>query len=393
MTIRRRTLLTLVPMAALTACSDADDNEEPTAALVSPEITLPLGEAVARKLEVTGGRGPYTWSRLAGDDLGLSLTAEGVISGMPRRPGRSTWSLQIKDPSGGVVAIQSLDVTVSASGKATPNVVAVGTSLAASIDGVHCWTHFWPLMTGMHSLTWGWPGAKSQSIAARWGATPYALAQPAELPATGPVSLSLDIPVIRGAEPAELAGVAGRLSLVNEEDRDSTRVVFTRNKPGAPKKLPAGTQLWRRPDISSAAGFTPVIDLARNDSPDISRLTIRRYERMVERFTAGIKSSRFLVIGQPMASTDSARDRADRQRVNDAIERAFPGNYVDPWAYLRSDDCAQFLNLRWTAQDQSDIALGVTPKSLRLDTLHPNEAASRALAHFYKAEMQRRGWL
>ncbi|HSU19014.1 MAG TPA: putative Ig domain-containing protein, partial [Acidobacteriaceae bacterium] len=75
-----------------------------------------VGSPYTATLAATGGASPYTWSVKTGSlPAGLSLSAAGVLSGMPTTAGNSTFTVQVKDSSTpGQTQTASLTLVVAA---------------------------------------------------------------------------------------------------------------------------------------------------------------------------------------------------------------------------------------------------------------------------------------
>ena len=106
-----------------------------------------------------------------------------------------------------------------------------------------------------------------------------------------------------------------------------------------------------------------------------------------------VQQPRYLIMGEPMATTDSASNKAARQARNAAIKAAFPEAYVPAFEWLMTDECAAYLGITWTSTDLADIAAGVTPTQLRADTLHPNTSGAQAVARRLYLSMEEKGWI
>lgn len=79
-----------------------------------------VGQSYSRSLQVTGGRGPYTWALADGSSplpAGLSLSAAGSISGVPREAGTTVITLQANsNPNDSAEpATKSCNITVNPS--------------------------------------------------------------------------------------------------------------------------------------------------------------------------------------------------------------------------------------------------------------------------------------
>jgi hypothetical protein len=69
------------------------------------------GEAVSRQLEAANGTGPYTWTAAAGLPPGLSLGADGLLSGRPSAARSYAIKVTVKDATGATAdGIVHLDV-------------------------------------------------------------------------------------------------------------------------------------------------------------------------------------------------------------------------------------------------------------------------------------------
>lgn len=82
-------------------------------------------------LEALGGSGEYSWSLAAGSDLlppGLSLSADGIISGIPTQDG--SWGFVVEVESRGQTAQRSLSIRV------TPPLMLTTASLPAGVETV-----------------------------------------------------------------------------------------------------------------------------------------------------------------------------------------------------------------------------------------------------------------
>ena len=88
------------------------------AALTVTSASLPegtVGQEYTAKLSATGGTGSYTWSVDAGSALpdGLSLSADGTISGTPTTEDLDEVTFKVTD-GGGLMASKALTVTINA---------------------------------------------------------------------------------------------------------------------------------------------------------------------------------------------------------------------------------------------------------------------------------------
>ncbi|HWR88652.1 MAG TPA: Ig domain-containing protein [Dissulfurispiraceae bacterium] len=100
----------------------------PALSMTSPEMlsTAIAGKAYAAQLEAAGGQSPLIFKLASGSlPTGLSLNANGLISGKPTAPGKYTFKATVRDScpkaSGGIKkASKSFSIVVSAPWEACP---------------------------------------------------------------------------------------------------------------------------------------------------------------------------------------------------------------------------------------------------------------------------------
>ena len=107
---------------------------KPSALQVST-VTLPSanqGEPYSQTLTAIGGSQPYTWSLNSGSSLpkGMSLAANGTLSGTPTIVGTSSFTVTVTDPSG-----QSSSMTLSLSVVPTAPLVMQTTAIPSGVVG------------------------------------------------------------------------------------------------------------------------------------------------------------------------------------------------------------------------------------------------------------------
>jgi hypothetical protein len=93
------------------------------APLAVQTASLPQGTAgvayTSTTLQATGGVSPYSWSVPSGSlPTGLSLSAAGLISGMPTAGGTSTFAVQVQDSTGALAGASETIVIAGGSGNA-----------------------------------------------------------------------------------------------------------------------------------------------------------------------------------------------------------------------------------------------------------------------------------
>ncbi len=94
------------------------ESSNPNAPTITTPITLPgvvQNTAYSQTLAATGGTGPYTWALVNGSSLpdGLTLTADGTLSGTPTTVGATSFAVQVTD-SVSVTNGKLLTLTVAA---------------------------------------------------------------------------------------------------------------------------------------------------------------------------------------------------------------------------------------------------------------------------------------
>lgn len=389
MTLTRRAAIIAGGMACVVGCSS------PSGAgggLQEDDFSAEVGKTFQRQLKLTGEQA-RRWRTASGAVVGLEMSADGVLHGRPTRPVTESLLVEALGPSGESLGMWPVTIRVTRGKGSTSDVVAVGTSLTAGVDSIAPWTSQWEGLTGFAATNLGWVGRDSLAIARRYGAAPYALGQSIEMAGVRSARLSVTSELAPDTAPAKLGSVHGTLAGPTAA-QNTQQGTFTPTSASA-TSLPAGTHLWRTPDLADFESHTLILEASRNDSlaTTSSEQLIDNHRRLIKRFTGARPNPRVVVAGQPLATFDDPRAAQERLARNAALQHAFPRQYADPWAYLRSDACASALGITWTAQDRKDIAAGVTPRQLRADELHPNALAQTALARFYAATLRSRGWL
>ncbi len=335
-----------------------------------------------------GGLAPIPLARAA-DDLRPLLTpvnSDGTpIWGVLDRTGRS---LGVLMPDGSLAPVVLDAVRRQLAGPEVPvtEALCIGTSLTAI--GV---PNSYPdrlAALGVPTLNKGWAGRNSYSIASTWGAIPVPLPAPVTIPAAGSAllgSLPWEVTVTQAPRPARLAGVDGTLTVA------SGSYSFTRSRPGAETSVPGGSPLLITDELPTDRIL--ILEASRNNPvSQPSHVVIGHLQALINRY-ARAQRPRVLVMGEPMATTDSADDKAARQARNAALAAAFPAAYVDVFAWLLTDEAAATAGVTLTAQDRADIAAGVTPGSYRADTLHMNATGNTLIAQRIYDTMTAKGWL
>lgn len=262
-----------------------------------------------------------------------------------------------------------------------PYILIVGDSLSAGAtasNDASRWRNRLSVLTGIEHRNMAVGGETARTIISRVGCMSFlATVDGGEIPESGAVEVTLTgydggvvNPFIQGNEtswainPCSIAGVAGTLS------ESSGNYVFTRSVAGdavvvgeIPQRVVTyaynnhrrGITIWW---LGQNGGYT-----------DLNNLLA-----MVKSGVAWQTDSRFLVMTPP---TSTAAARAE---VEALFRDAFGDKYVNIRAYMSSYWALNLAGITPTATDESDIAVGRVPESLRGDSVHHNDAGQLVIA-------------
>lgn len=273
---------------------------------------------------------------------------------------------------------------------AAPTIWYLGDSLAAGV-----YTRMVPLLPDHTIIGAGIGGQKTDQIARRAGAF-FALVSVAgnEIPASGPVTVSaIDVRILSGASNSgtstmagRLAGVPGVLSCAHDASSDLLDVyTFTRTTAGdAVQCLPGSPFL---PDTNGRENGVVIIATGANDGGNIERIKTG-VDAIVSICTASDR--RFLIVTPPSGGPITPGDPAPPVA-------AYFSEYEN-WAAAKYGD--RVFNVRlWShqfgngsADDIADIAAGIVPRSLRVDSVHWTNAFSQLVAEHLANQIISRGW-
>lgn len=271
-------------------------------------------------------------------------------------------------------------------------------------------------LTGYPAYNFGRSGATSVSIALRNGAYTKSY-QPTGgvIPASGDVTLTPAAPgplQIVGDVAAEdnlkcsLAGVDGVVNWTG------TEMVFTRSEAGSEVSVTELTPLIVYPYTTREIGDIPlatqydqhresvnILWIGRNNASSIMQI-LSDMKAITDKLTR--QNRRFVVLPEfPMASEIiGTTGQAQIMYLNSELKRLYPGNYCE----INGVDLLQNFKNHYNpayAQDVTDVANGVTPTSLRQDTLHPSQSlrpnalyiGTEVNANFVYQFMVSKGWL
>lgn len=271
-------------------------------------------------------------------------------------------------------------------------------------------------LTGYPAYNFGRSGATSVSIALRNGAYTKSY-QPTGgvIPASGDVTLTPAAPgplQIVGDVAAKdnlkcsLAGVDGVVNWTG------TEMVFTRSEAGSEVSVTELTPLIVYPYTTREVGDIPlatqyyqhresvnILWIGRNNASSIMQI-LSDMKAITDKLTR--QNRRFVVLPEfPMASEIiGTTGQAQIMYLNSELKRLYPGNYCE----IDGVDLLQNFKNHYNpayAQDVTDVANGVTPTSLRQDTLHPSQSlrpnalyiGTEVNANFVYQFMVSKGWL
>lgn len=271
-------------------------------------------------------------------------------------------------------------------------------------------------LTGYPAYNFGRSGATSVAIALRNGAyTKNYQPSGGIIPATGDVTLTPAQPgplQIVGDVAAEdglkcsLAGVDGVINWTG------TEMVFSRSEAGSAVSVTGPTPLVVYPYTTREIGDIPlatrydqhresvnILWIGRNNASSIMQI-LSDMKAITDRLTR--QNRRFVVLPEfPMASeVISTNGQAQVMYLNSELKRLYPGNYCE----IDGIDLLQNFKNHYNPdypQDVEDIANGITPTSLRQDTLHPSQSlrpnalfiGTEVNAIFVHQFMVSKGWL
>ena len=271
-------------------------------------------------------------------------------------------------------------------------------------------------LTGLPTYNFGRSGGLSRTVALRAGAytvsyTPIG----GIIPESGPVALFPADPgvlqVVDNASVSEtvrgnLAGVDGTLAW------DGATLTFTRDASGAAVAVPAATPFIYYPytidstnTVEKGVRYDPHGEainwlwLGRNNASQVGQI-LSDARAFIESMTA--KHKRFVISPEfPMATeTKGTAGNANILWLNRELKKLAPDNYCE----IDSMDMLANFNNHYNpayAQDVADINNGITPRSLRQDSLHPSQTLqANALyigadvnAQFGLQFLKNKGWL
>ena len=345
---------------------------------------LPPGVTEQGIVEILIGQSNWTAMQRATE----SLTGREWVR-MMRNPGTNSWwpwrenAFLDNTPSGG-----------GETARLSPDWIHFGDSHSDDVVlGANHWTRVLAGLTGQAHDTRGWYNQRSFEIAARAGATLYPVTVTGgSIPASGSVGVvgqreqQLAFGSYAGLMSRTIPGwLAGRHGTLRNPD-NGAGMTFTPDDNAAAPTSVAGTA-WFEGDATAGAGRILTIWIGANDR---SREKPEALVELVREMIARVPHARAYVFGIFPGSNGTYA--TESRAISDAYRRAFPDLYFDPLHALTQDQAATDAGIEFTAQDQTDIAAGIVPTSLRADGVHLNANGARALARAVYRDAIARGW-
>lgn len=265
-----------------------------------------------------------------------------------------------------------------------------GDSLTAGTSGSP-WPSLLAALTGKSHYNGGWGGQDAMQVAARQGGVPARLTLTANtIPASGAATVTAitRTPLSEGGSRAgDLAGIRGTLLLSGGVH------TFTRAVAGEAVPIAAG-EVFIPIDASAYRDRTVTIWAGRNGYSlrDPARL-VADIRGMLDYLSPSVTRAIVMEIPPWVGEETGTANRTTLDAVNTALAAAFPAHWLPISTWLRTPAAATAAGITFTADDNTDIANGLTPRSLRADAGHLNTAGNTAVAARIYQEAQERGWL
>lgn len=253
----------------------------------------------------------------------------------------------------------------------------------------------WPAtlsaLCGLPVYNGGWGGQGYSQIAARQGGVPARLTVAGNtIPVSGPVTVTsvLNSPLSDGgSRQGLLAGILGMLTMAGGV------VTFTRSVAGVAVSCPAKSYFTPSDGLSYADRHV-TIWTGRNSFKDVApALIVASIRAMIDYLTPRVKRVVVMSIPPWVGEEFGTANRAKLDACNAAIQAAFPEFWLDISAWLRTEQAATAAGITFVSDDLTDIANGLTPRSLRSDSGHLNAGGNVAIGQRVHQESQIRGWM
>ena len=265
-----------------------------------------------------------------------------------------------------------------------------------AVTGVDAWVNKLSALTGRNHFNGGWYQQTAAQISARQGGQPALVTVAGNVTASSGntvVTSIINKPVLASGTrtvPGTLAGIPGVI-----RELTAGNVTFTPDFSGV-YPIPAKS-VFTPTNGLNYRNRTVTIWSGRNDVTYSTPITsvLASIRAAIDYLSPNVK--RVIVMEVVPAKFDTPEMKTYLAALNTAIKAAFPEFWLDIATYLRTQAAADAAGIIFTAQDNADIAAGITPESFRLnggaDSTHINAAGCTAVAARVYLEAQNRGWL
>ena len=258
-------------------------------------------------------------------------------------------------------------------------------------NGANNWTNRLAQLTGQDHHDGGYWGQGVANIAARQGGAPSLITlENNQTNPTGstPIIAATNLVV---ADNIDYYSVAGTLAGIHGTiiPNSQTKVhTFTPDTPGVYSVPPRSTFT---PDTQHLRNRHVTIWMGRNDryGANAPARIVRATRHMIDYLTPRVKR----VLVMQLVPGNEGMDSGVIKSVNDALEAAFPAEFVPIADWLMTDEAATLAGIEYTAEDLQDIAEKKIPRSFRRDHAHFNEVGCIPISQFLYREIQERGWI
>lgn len=280
---------------------------------------------------------------------------------------------------------RSIEVIRAATASKESSLLCAGDSMTAGSGGTPYTTGLSEDLGGRTVIQFGYGGQGARSITARTGAHPVMISVTNNvIPASGSVTITArDGNLDTGTYEGSLCGIPGTMVVTS-----GNAMTFTRTTAGTARACPPGTPFYTRPDFR---GLQVVSWMGRNGGIDTSAMRDQTIaETRLALSWAGHNSARSLVLSVVPFTTDGSATLANILTLNDMLRQAFPAQFVDVAARMRSVTALAEEGITATTQDQTDIDAGYTPSSFRSDAGHFNTTGYRHVRRILVDELKSR---
>jgi len=342
------------------------------------------------------------------DSAGRRTWIEIDLSGKPTAYAMSLIQAGLVLPAVDASTYKSTYNTAAVSIVSGPDVTLIGHSMLSGASGLIA-----TALTGVTTTNLAVGGETSITIAARQGGSPFSfLPSGGAIPASGAVDVVLSNasgvdgwPLLQGATTyvgkliTGSTTIPGTFSIIR--DTGATQYVhsaldryqFTRTTTGSSIAMTRPAPFYL--DVAEPTRDDIVIYWAgRNSIADPDQIMADIQAMILRQSTV---HKRYLVLGELNSTTETTTPATTNGtnvlNINNRYRQTFGRRYIDLRGYLINYGLSDAA-ITPTTQDNTDIAAGTVPTSLRAtsDTLHLNTAGSTIVASLIKLRLQELGW-